>query len=148
MGSARRRPLWRDPRTYLVAYLVVLAAIAFWPKPVDSGAGPLLRVITRAIPVLTYERIEFLANIALFVPLGALLTLVLPGRRWLVLPMCIVTTVAIECVQAVALNARTPSLLDIVANTTGACVGIIVAVILQGNRRRRRGRDESDSISR
>ncbi|WP_298944457.1 VanZ family protein [uncultured Microbacterium sp.] len=130
-GAKRPASLARNPRTYLAIYLAILAAIAFWPSPVDQGAGPLLRAITRLIPALTYPRIEFAANIALFIPLGLLLTLIFTTKRWLVMPIAFVATVTIECVQALALGARTPSLLDIVANTAGACVGILLAVLVE-----------------
>ncbi len=126
-----QKPLWRiamaDPRAWLSAYAIVLALVAFWPVPVDSGAGPFLRAVTRAFPLLTYPRIEFAANIVMFVPLGFLLTFVLRGERWMVLPIAFVTTVAIETGQAIALAARTPSVLDIIANTAGACVGMLLA---------------------
>lgn len=125
------RALLRSPRAWLVAYAVILATIAFWPTPVDQGAGALLRAITRIIPVLTYERIEFLANIVMFVPLGLLLTLIITSNRWLVLPIAFLTTVAVESVQAVALAARTPSILDIIANTAGACLGMLLAVFIE-----------------
>lgn len=128
---SKTRALARNPRTYLALYLVILAGIAFWPSPVDQGAGPALRLITRAFPMLTYPRIEFAANIALFVPLGLLLTLILTRRRWLILPLAFLATVAIECVQGVALGARTPSMLDVVANTAGACVGILLAAFIE-----------------
>ncbi|WP_244946435.1 VanZ family protein [Microbacterium saccharophilum] len=121
----------RDPRAYLALYLAVLAAVAFWPSPVDQGAGPLLRVVTRLIPVLTYPRIEFAANIALFVPFGLLLALIITRNRWLVLPIAFLATVTIECVQAVALGARTPSVLDIIANTAGACLGMLAAAAIE-----------------
>lgn len=126
--------LTRDPRAYLLAYTLLLTGIAFWPVPVDQGAGPLLRLITQAIPALTYERIEFAANILLFVPLGLLLTLILVRNRWLVLPVAFLATVTIECVQALLLDARTPSALDIVANTAGACIGILIAVLIDALR--------------
>ncbi|SFI75802.1 MULTISPECIES: VanZ family protein [Microbacterium] len=125
------RSLARDPRAYLALYVVLLAGVAFWPSPVDQGAGPLIRLITRILPVLTYPRIEFAANIALFIPLGFLLTLILTRNRWLTLPIAFVATVTIECVQAVALGARTPSMLDVVANTAGACVGILLVVFIE-----------------
>lgn len=118
-----------DPRVWLVVYGVLLAAIAFWPVPVDSEAGPLLRAITRAFPLLTYERIEFMANVAMFVPLGVLLTLIIRRRRWLVLPIALLVTVTIESGQALLLAARTPSVWDVVANTAGACLGMLVAVV-------------------
>jgi VanZ family protein len=132
---ADRTPWWRDPRAYLSAYTLTLTAIAFWPTPVDRAAGPVIQAITRLIPMLTYPRIEFASNILLFVPLGLLLTLILTTRRWLVLPIAFLATVTIECVQAVLLDARTPSVLDIVANTAGACLGMLIAVLVQALRR-------------
>ena len=127
----------RNPRIWLSAYAIVLALIAFWPVHVDSGAGPFLRAITRAIPLLTYSRIEFTANILLFVPLGFLLTLILVRERWMVLPIAFLTTVIIETVQAIALSARTPSVLDIIANTAGACAGMLVAGFVELHSRSR-----------
>lgn len=121
----------RSSRAWLSAYVIVLALIAFWPVPVDSGAGPLLRAVTRIFPLLTYSRIEFGANILLFVPLGFLLTFILARERWLVMPIAFLTTVTIETGQAIALAARTPSVLDIVANTAGACLGIVLAVFAE-----------------
>lgn len=114
----------------LVVYLVALALIALWPVPVDSGSGDFLRAVTRAFPWATYPRIEFGANILLFVPLGWLLSVLLGRSRYLVLPIAIVVTVSIESVQALLLNQRTPSVLDIVANTTGACIGLIIAALV------------------
>jgi len=121
----------RNPRVWLSGYAIVLALIAFWPVHVDSGARPLLRAITRAIPLLTYPRIEFFANVLLFVPLGYLLTLILVRERWMVLPISFLTTVVIETVQAIALSARTPSVLDIIANTAGACAGMLLAAFVE-----------------
>ncbi|MBN9177802.1 MAG: VanZ family protein [Microbacterium sp.] len=127
-----RARVWaRDARAWLVAYGVVVALIGFWPVPVDSGAGPLLRAVTAVFPVATYERIEFGANVLMFVPLGLLLTILLPQSRWLVMPIAFVATVVLESGQAIALSARTPSVLDIIANTAGACLGILVAVFVE-----------------
>ncbi len=122
---------WRDARAWLVAYGVAVALIGFWPVPVDSGAGPLLRAVTAVFPVATYERIEFGANVVMFVPLGLLLTMLLPQARWLVLPIAFVATVTLESGQAIALSARTPSVLDIIANTAGACLGMLVAAFIE-----------------
>lgn len=135
--EAKRRI--NDPRAWLAAYAIALALIAFWPSPVDKDAGPFLRLVTEIFPVLTYPRIEFLANIALFVPLGLLLTLIVRRNRWLVLPVAFLATVTIECVQAVALDSRTPSALDIVANTAGACLGMLIAVFVETLARSRQG---------
>lgn len=120
----------RDPRLWLVAYAAILTAIALWPVPVDSEAQGFLRWVESVVPAATYGRVEFAANIALFVPLGFLLTLLLPTARHLVLPVCFLVTVAIEVTQALALDRRTPSVLDVIANTAGACVGIVIASLV------------------
>jgi VanZ family protein len=127
----RYRPVTvASARVALAVYAVILLAIAIWPVPVDSGAGPALRSVTRLFPLLTYQRIEFGANVLLFVPLGALLAVILVQRA-LIIPIAVVVTVAIESVQAIALEARVPSLMDIVANLTGACVGLLLVALLE-----------------
>lgn len=118
----------------LAVYGIVLALIAFWPVPVDRGAESLLRDMTRAIPVLSHGVIEFCANVLLFAPLGVLLALTLRRRAW-VMPIALIVTVAIEAGQALFLAERTPSLGDVVANLSGAGLGI--AFVLVARRRRR-----------
>ncbi|WP_243075651.1 VanZ family protein [Microbacterium sp. SS28] len=119
-----------DARVWLAVYVAVLAAIAFWPSPVDREAGPLLAYIQSIVPWLTYERIEFTANIVLFVPLGILLTLILRKRRW-VLPLALGATFAIEAIQAALLSERTPAISDIIANVLGAAIGMLVVLLAQ-----------------
>ena len=115
----------------LIVYGIALAMIALWPVPVDRGADRFLALVTRLFPVLTYARIEFGANILLFIPLGILLTVLVPRARWIVLPIALVATVTIESIQALVLDQRTPSILDIIANTTGACVGMLMVVLIE-----------------
>lgn len=124
-------------RTTLIVYTAVLALIGFWPSRVDAPAGSFLRGLTHVIPWATYARIEFGANILLFVPLGVLLALILT-HRYLILPIALVTSVAIESLQAVVLARRVPSVMDIVANLTGACIGLLIVVFLEWWRQRRR----------
>ncbi|WP_404431336.1 VanZ family protein [Microbacterium lacus] len=126
----------RVARLVLTIYASALALIAIWPMPVDGGAGPLLRGITRVFPFLTYARIEFGANILLFVPLGALLALLLT-RRYLIMPIALVATVSIESMQALMLERRTPSVMDILANLAGACIGLLIVAGIEWWRRRR-----------
>ncbi|MCM3697182.1 VanZ family protein [Microbacterium oleivorans] len=121
----RLRPPASVPALVLTGYVAVLALIAFWPTPVDAGVAPLLDALSRRLPAITRPRVEFVANVALFVPFGVLLPLLLRRSLELVLPIAIVATVAIECMQALVLAQRVPSVLDIVANVTGACVGML-----------------------
>ncbi|AYF97251.1 VanZ family protein [Protaetiibacter intestinalis] len=130
-------PRLHDARLWLAGYAVALAVIGLWPVHVDEGARPLLDAIIRAVPGLSYPRIEFAANVLLFVPMGALLAVIL-RRRYLVLPIALVVTVGIESAQASLIAHRTPSVLDVIANVTGAAVGLLLVELLEHRRRRTR----------
>lgn len=120
-------------RIWLVLYLVALGLIAFWPTHVDKGARPFLHWVTEMIPWLTYDRMEFTANIALFVPFGAFLTVFL-SRRYLVLPIALATTVCIEVLQSLYGGQRTPDITDVIANFIGALIGLLIVVGIERHR--------------
>src|SRR5699024_5061326 len=72
-----------------IVYFAALAAILFWPSPVDKPIdGALTHVImwlhSHGLPqwFIGYRKIEFAANIALFIPFGIILTLRLHRRLW------------------------------------------------------------------
>lgn len=118
----------RASAALLGAYLLTLAIVAFWPTHVDRDAGPLLEAITRALPWATYPRIEFTANVLLFVPFGMLVTVLV--RQWqLVLAVGFAASLMIEFVQEVALPGRTASILDVLANTIGIGIGAGLAAL-------------------
>ena len=127
-------PRWRRTSTWLLVYGVALALIVFWPEPVDSGFSPLLRRISMMFPFLTYERIEFGSNILLFVPLGIGLSVLLRSHRHLVVPLGFLGSLTIESIQAILIADRTPSVLDIVANVAGACLGLVAVAAVEGLR--------------
>lgn len=134
---------WRRLSTWAAVYAVVLAAIAFWPEPVDARAGDLTAWIIRAVPGLTYQRLEFGANIALFLPFGLAVGALLRQHRYLVLPLAVLTSLTVEGAQAVLIPARTPSLFDILANVSGASLGLVALVIFEEVRRRRPPREDT-----
>ncbi len=126
----------------MVVVLLVVARITLWPSPVDASGRPaVLRALSelyeRGLPQwVDYSFVETAANVVMFVPYGALLALLLPtGRRWLAVVVPALTSVVVETVQLVALPQRFPSGWDVVANTAGAVVGVMlvggVAVLLQ-----------------
>ncbi len=79
---------------------------------------------------LTYGRAEFLANIALFVPVGLFLLLMVGTRYWWVAGFgAFVMTSVIETLQR-SIPGRFPDERDIVANTAGALIGILVGLVL------------------
>jgi glycopeptide antibiotics resistance protein len=113
------------------AYAFGLALVAMWPHPVDDDldiAGiPPVRWTTEALgltPLQGYEVVQFSANVALFVPLGAITVLV--WRRVGVVPATAIgaaTSALIETLQHLIRPERIASLQDVVANTIGAAVG-------------------------
>jgi VanZ family protein len=79
---------------------------------------------------LSVARIEFLANIGLFVPLGVFLLLLVGTRLWFVALMAgIVLTSMIESVQK-EIPGRVSDPRDVAANSIGMFVGIALAVLL------------------
>lgn len=74
--------------------------------------------------------LEFLANIALFVPVGMFLLLLLGTRLWwLALTASLLLTTLIEIAQG-GIPGRVPDERDLVANALGAVIGVLVAVVL------------------
>lgn len=132
-GRMLRAPADPRVRRFLLAalaiYVLALVLIAFWPTHVDRDAGPLLAAIERLFPWATYRRLEFTANIALFVPFGLLLTLLV--RSWpLALGLGVGASLAIEVVQELALPGRTASVLDVLANSLGTAAGGLLALAI------------------
>jgi glycopeptide antibiotics resistance protein len=123
-------------RAALAPYLVALALIVWLPA---DQAGRVTGVVADAARLLVplgvpfdvgYTVLEILANIALFVPFGALLLWSWPRLRpWHVLVLGLGTSVVIELVQF-AIPSRFPTLSDVVANGTGALVGAVLARLL------------------
>ena len=117
-------------RVLLVPYLIVLAMIVWLPASVASRVtGVVSRIARFASERLdismstTYTAFEFLANIALFVPLGALIAVAWPSLRlWHIALLGLATSGAIELGQTM-LPSRFPTVSDIIANTTGAAIG-------------------------
>ncbi|GAA4485916.1 VanZ family protein [Microbacterium panaciterrae] len=126
----RRALLW------LIFYAVIVAVIVFWPQPFFSLLDPWIRTATAGFPGLTLVRVEFAANVGMFVPLGIFLAVLLPRRRYLVAPIGFLTTVMIESVQGIFLSHRSATAADVIANTAGACVGLLIVEIIDAVRRR------------
>lgn len=123
----------------LAGYLVVVAVLAFSPlqRRLADGARSLL---AETVPATWSGRGvgEPLANVAFFVPLALLLCLALPRVHPLaVLVGCVLASVGIEVTQAVFLPARTPSVLDVAANSAGALLGVVLHQVIVAVRRSR-----------
>jgi glycopeptide antibiotics resistance protein len=117
-----------------VGYLGVVGWITLGPQPLDERGVGILRSVLAGSDVtrwITYELVEFTANIAMFVPVG-LLFLLLVGRRrwWLALAGGVALTCAIEFTQ-LFLPGRFSDVRDIVANSLGALIGVVIGLMLR-----------------
>ncbi|NYG59452.1 glycopeptide antibiotics resistance protein [Nocardioides daedukensis] len=125
-------------RSCLAAYAVYLAAAAylvFWPQP-DTPAGAVFDVLTLlqrvGITFVPGLAVEFVLNVALFVPLTLLGVLIWPRinpLQWVLTGVA--ATVLIEFIQYAALPDRSATLIDVVANALGALIGVDLALRLR-----------------
>ncbi|MFN8197527.1 MAG: VanZ family protein [Nakamurella multipartita] len=127
----------------LVAFVLIIAVITMWPGPPAPGGQSWLReYLQRAhahgLPRwISFGKIEFASNIVMFVPLGLCGALALARHRWLVVPAAALASATIETIQLVALPARYATVRDVVANTTGALIGYLLALATLAYLRRR-----------
>jgi glycopeptide antibiotics resistance protein len=99
---------------------------------------------------LTIDRLEFLANVGLFVPVGVFLLLLFgSGFWWVAIGVGLALTSVIENAQR-SIPGRVPDPRDVVANTAGTVIGVLVALVLTlpAALRRRRVRRERRELAR
>jgi glycopeptide antibiotics resistance protein len=122
--------------TLLVAVCIVVAFITFSPGPPDPAGQRALRAFLlhahlNGMPWwISFNKIEFGANIAMFIPIGLFGALALPQPRWLVIPAAIMGSLAIEITQASGLPERVGTPRDVIANSLGAILGYLFAVLV------------------
>lgn len=115
-----------------VLYVAVVAFIVFWPSG-DMPSSSVQRIHAflqglGAPSAVTRPRVEFAANVLLFVPLSLLGSLLKPNwtwSSWVVVGYC--ATFTIELVQGLLLPGRMATMSDVVANTGGALIGAVIA---------------------
>jgi hypothetical protein len=109
-------------------YAIVIARLTLQPASSESGIFGLLdRVMSRASNGrLDWSQTEVLANIALFVPAGFLLAIVL-GRAWASAALCVLASAGIELAQQRYFPSRVPSLADVEHNGLGGAIGALLA---------------------
>jgi glycopeptide antibiotics resistance protein len=119
-----------------LGYLGLVGWITLGPQPLDTHGDAwlwsLLRFFGRhdATSWLTYQRVEFLANVAMFVPVGMFFLLLLGRRLWFVSVLLgVALTTLIEFAQ-LFIPGRVSDVSDIVANSLGSLVGVLVALVV------------------
>jgi VanZ family protein len=127
-------------RVLLAGYLVVVAALTVAPAVEPWVLGHLDLLVARLAgrpPWEANQGVEPLANVALFVPLALLLCRALPAvRRRAVWLVCVAGSAGVELVQLLFLPGRTASVVDVVTNSTGAAIGVVLDRWLSERRRR------------
>ena len=95
----------------------------------------------RATDWVTYNGLEFTANIAMFVPVGLFFLLLLGRSRWFVAILAgVVLTFGIETAQ-LFLPARVSDPRDLLSNSIGALIGVTAALIVTAPKARRLKRE-------
>lgn len=149
----RRHPVLS---TLTVLYLAGVAWVTLGPEPYDARTiGMLWRFLDffgehEATDWITFDRVESIANVAMFVPLGVFLVLLFGRRRWwLAILLCALVSCAIEISQGALLPTRVSDLDDVVANSSGGALGALTGVVLVSislARRARRGRVRTNPV--
>ncbi|MBT2595488.1 VanZ family protein [Arthrobacter sp. ISL-72] len=135
----------RRAQGLLALYLAAAGTAAFWPSPVDA---PLSRQLASVLGRLhrlgapewfNYMLVEFCANVALFLPWGALLACLLTRN---ILPAAALSgfgaSSIIELGQFFLLTQRHATWQDIGANTLGAVLGAALVMTIRSRTARRR----------
>ena len=117
-------------------YLAFVAWVTLTPQ---SYAAQHISIIYRVLDVfhrhgyllsIDDTRMEFLANIALFVPVGMFLLLLFGTRLWwLAVGASFALTCAIELAQR-SIPGRVSDERDLISNGLGAIIGVVIALVL------------------
>jgi glycopeptide antibiotics resistance protein len=128
----------RHPFLSLVTggYLVFVAWLTLTPEPIGPDQQQFIQRVLDGLhqrgyaETLDYSQLEFLANVALFVPIGVFLLLLFgAGGWWLAAIGSFAMTAAIETIQQ-QIPGRVSDDRDLLANGIGALIGIAIALVL------------------
>jgi glycopeptide antibiotics resistance protein len=116
--------IWRmtlTPHVFSAAQQSLVSHAIVWAQQLPHGAW------------LTYDRTEFLANVAMFVPVGMIAAAWLPRRAWFVGAFIgVALSVGIELAQAVYLPYRVADPRDVLSNGSGGLLGATLVGIVRG----------------
>lgn len=137
-----------------LAYLGFVGWLTLTPQPLDAGDQDLIYRALAALQrrgyleTLDYSRLELVANVFLFIPIGAFLLLLLGSRWWwIALAGCVAMTVGIESAQQ-AIPGRVPDDRDLIANSLGGAIGVVTMLVLTAPSEIRRSRHRRAAAAR
>ncbi|QDE35607.1 VanZ family protein [Microbacterium foliorum] len=117
-----------------IPFFIGLALLTLTPARVEESMPNLLDLVLSSAHRLGWEsldftRLEIIANVLVFVPIGILAFILVPRRLW---PLAIVLgpalSLSIEAFQRLVLPHRAATLTDVVANSGGALIGVAIAI--------------------
>jgi glycopeptide antibiotics resistance protein len=124
------------------AYLAIVGWLTLSPQSADRTDGVLWQLALvfdryAATDWITFNLLEFVANIAMFVPFGLFFVLLLGrGRWWLAILLGVALTLGIEFAQQFIPN-RVSDPRDLLSNSVGATIGTVLALVLTAAKARR-----------
>lgn len=140
MHGATRAGRFRVRFTSVLAalYILFVLVVTLYPTTVDKGLDPYLEKVLQQLHAhgvpyfVDYNFVEFTANIVFFVPVGFLISLLLSFRvSWLAALIGGLLSTSIELAQGAFLPGRVSSLHDVIANTMGAIIGTVLAILVR-----------------
>ena len=112
-------------------YLIGVGLNVLWPTRVTTPFRVYLDSLRSVIPYGD-TLLEIGANVALFVPVGLLAAWWLPqGKRWLGFVAGVALSASAELAQATLLPDRVASARDVLANSIGVLIGILLVELRQ-----------------
>lgn len=128
VGVMSSTPVRWSAAVLLALYSFVIARLTLAPASAERGTFDLLERVMTTVSggALDWNQIETIANVALFVPAGFLLAVVL-RRCWASAVLCALGSAAIELAQHQLLPSRVASVADVLHNALGGIIGAALA---------------------
>lgn len=145
LGAPQERtvPPRSHARQWLSAFgaLICAGIIALVTLTPDAGGAGFAAAVNRLLEYahahgvpesLGFDQFEWLANVAMFIPLGFCIGLLLPRRvQWLGIILLPLISCGIEWAQLTVVAGRVPDARDLLANSLGGWTGVVVAWLLR-----------------
>jgi len=133
------------------AYLGFVGWVTLGPQPFGHNDSALiwraLRFFGRhdATDWITYQRLEFLANVGMFIPVGMFFLLLFGRRMWFAAVFAgVAMTFSIEFVQ-IFLPDRVSDVSDIISNSLGTLIGVVFTLVVTTGKAMRLRREARQS---